>query len=99
MTPLVVLLTVCAPCHPLLAYLLQKILGMVSSLTVILYLCLWNLIYPVNLLTFFGQLFPLINFDIIPEIIVTWLFQLENIDDDAYNEQFELVGFENQGLV
>jgi hypothetical protein len=45
---------------------LNRLLGFVSGLSVILHMFLVTLNYPVQLLEFFGLLFPLITFDAIP---------------------------------
>jgi hypothetical protein len=46
--------------------LLNSLLSIISSLGIILHLFLVTLEYPVELLEFFGLLFPLITFDVFP---------------------------------
>ena len=62
--------------NPILAYFINKLLGMISTLGFITHFCLLNLNYPLNLLNFFAQLFPLIAFDFLPTEWYTSIFAL-----------------------
>ena len=43
--------------------------------------------------------FPLITFDFVPESVLNWIFDLGNIEDEPFNDQFAIVGYEFQSLV
>jgi hypothetical protein len=46
--------------------LLNSLLSIISSLSIILHMFLVTLNYPVEMMNFFGMLFPLITFDVFP---------------------------------
>lgn len=48
------------------SWALNYILSMVTSLTLLLHMCLVSLNYPTNVNNFFSTLFPLVTFDLIP---------------------------------
>lgn len=48
------------------SWALNYILSMVTSLTLLLHMCLVGLNYPANVNNFFSALFPLVTFDLIP---------------------------------
>ena len=85
--------------HPVLQYLINKILGVISALALVTHFCLLDLDYPLNVLTFLGQLFPIIAFDFLPEEWLVSIFQLADLEDDPISEQFESVGYENKSIV
>jgi hypothetical protein len=65
----------------------------------ITHFCLLDLDYPLNLLKFFGDLFPIIAFDILPEGWYEKMFNLSELEDESISDQFEIVGYENTSLV
>lgn len=56
-----------------------------------------DLNYSLNLQEFFGHLFPLITFDILPsDRLYEYVFGLSEIDDSPISEEFDLVGYESR---
>jgi len=54
----------------------------------------FNLIYPVNLQDFFGALFPLLTFDMIPtDEIYETIFGFSKIDTQPLTDQLDAVGY------
>jgi len=85
--------------NPIIIYFINKLLGMISALGFITHFCLLNLDYPLNLLNFFAQLFPLIAFDFLPTEWYTSIFALEGLEDEPLTDQFDTVGYGNKSLL
>ena len=81
--------------------LLNSILSTVESLGVMFHMFLVTLNYPVELLNFFGFLFPLITFDALPvEGLYEKMFRFSNITDDhALTDQFQISGYSSIFIV
>lgn len=62
---------------------------------------LLSLNYPVNVQTFFGQIFPMIAFDLIPfDVINNGIFRFNEVEtDEPLTEQFESVGYESSLII
>ena len=76
---------------------MNTILGAVQSLSIITHMFVISLDYPLELTNFFGQLFTLVTFDIVPYIdeIFDYGFNFQlAADDKPLNEYFEAVGYE-----
>jgi len=66
--------------NPATLFILNKIIASVSILTLIAHLLLIKLNLPINLYDFGGQLFPLVNYDLLPtETVYEYIFGLSAI--------------------
>ena len=62
---------------------LNQLLGLVESISMITHMFLLSLMYPVNVQDFFGQIFPLISFDLLPfDVINEEIFRFEEVEND-----------------
>jgi hypothetical protein len=62
---------------------LNQLLGMIESISLITHMFLLTLMYPVNVQDFFGQIFPLISFDLLPfDDINEKIFRFEEVEND-----------------
>ncbi len=74
---------------------MNQLLSIIVSLGIILHLFLVCLNYPVDLLNFFGLLFPLITFDVFPvsSLYEKWFHFAEITTDHAISDQYNIVGY------
>lgn len=73
---------------------MQKLLELVGPLAIVTHFVLLDLEYPVNIQEFFGLIFPMITFDVFPtDDLYQAQFQVNDMEDDALTEQFDLVGY------
>ena len=81
--------------HPATMYFASALLGIVEPLSIQMHLALLDLKYPANVRSFFQQFFPFITFDIVrTDVVYELMFEIDSIEDKAFNEQFESVGYE-----
>jgi hypothetical protein len=76
-------------------------LSIVTTLAIILHMFLVTLNYPVQMMNFFGMLFPLITFDAIPTTkLYEKMFNFAEIStDQPLTDQFNTVGYSSIFLV
>lgn len=77
--------------------ILNQLLSAVSNLQVIAHMFLITLDYPVNTMNFFGGLFPLVAFDILPLDLIIYelnLFNMNDLETQSVSVLFEIVGYE-----
>lgn len=79
----------------LLNGLFYELLSIIASLGIILHMFLVTLNYPVEMMDFFGLLFPLITFDIFPVSgVYEKLFHFAEITTDhPLTDQFNTIGY------
>ena len=70
--------------HPIFQMIINKIFNLISPLKNISHFVLHKMNYPANIADFFGQLFPLIIFDIIPEDILSFVYRLDKAPDAPF---------------
>jgi hypothetical protein len=79
---------------------MNTILSSVSSLGVIFHMFLISLDYPVELMEFFGLIFPLITFDALPVgPLYEKIFKFEKINDQVLSDQFDNAGYSSIFIV
>ncbi len=80
-----------------LSALLNYLLSQLASLSIIMHMFLINLNYPVQMMKFFGTIFPLIVFDIIPVTVPNeHIFHFEEITTDyGLSDQFSISGYQS----
>lgn len=68
---------------------------MVTTLSLILHMSLVSVQYPVELMEFFGILFPFVTLDLVKtDSLYEKMFRFSEIDDDRpLTDQFEIVGY------
>lgn len=77
--------------------ILNQLLSVVSNLQIIAHMFLITLDYPTNTMNFFGGLFPLVAFDILPlDTIISELnlFNMNDLETQSLSVLFEIVGYE-----
>ena len=77
--------------------ILNQLLSVVSNLQIIAHMFLITLDYPTNTMNFFGGLFPLVAFDILPlDTIISELnlFNMNDLETHSLSVLFEIVGYE-----
>ena len=81
--------------------LLGTLLQSVSSLGIIFHMFLVTLNFPVEMMNFFGLMFPLITFDALPvESLYEKIFHFSNITtDQALTTQFDSFGYSSIFIV
>jgi hypothetical protein len=66
--------------NPAVSFTINQLLGIVSSLGIIIHFVIIDLAYPLRMQIFFADLFPLITFDIIPtDVLYDMLFGTSTI--------------------
>lgn len=71
--------------------IMDRLLGVIRSLSIITHMTLISVLYPKNVTEFFGQIFDLVSFDIFyTENLYNWMFQWEN---KAFSEAFGALGY------
>jgi hypothetical protein len=80
-----------------LSALLKYLLSLIASLSIIMHMFLINLNYPVQMMKFFGTIFPLIVFDIFPTSIPNEnIFHFAEIFTDyGLSDQFSIAGYQS----
>jgi hypothetical protein len=75
-------------------FLLNGLLGLVGELTIVSHFVVLDLHYSVNLQTFFGSIFPLLIFDVLPtDDWYETIFTLSKVVDEPKSTKFEEVGY------
>ena len=79
-------------------FILNQLLGLVSSLNIILHFMCMGLDYPLRMQLFFGGLFHLITFDAMPtDDLYNLLFSTKSFEDDEpLSEQFDIIGYSSR---
>lgn len=73
---------------------LNRLLSSIRSLGLIVHMFLLSLSYPLNCLSFFGQIFNLISFNLIPTAyIFEKVFQFSAVQDSYLSDWFSWVGY------
>ncbi len=94
---IIVVLTIFSVSPPV-AFILNQLLGIVTSLNIILHFLCIGLDYPLRMQLFFGGLFPLITFDAMPtDDLYNLLFSTKSFEDDEpLSEQFDIIGYSSR---
>ncbi len=79
----------------LLSSVLSQLLSVIRSLTIIVHMFVISLLFPANCVKFFGMLFPLVMFDILPTSpLANYIFSFSDLRGDyALTFQFNAVGY------
>ena len=73
---------------------LNRLLSSIRSLGLIVHMFLLSLSYPLNCLSFFGQIFNLISFNLLPTAyIFEKVFQFSAVQDSYLSDWFSWVGY------
>jgi hypothetical protein len=69
-------------------------LGLISELVYVSHMVVLELNYSVNLQVFFGSIFPLLIFDVLPsDDIFEVIFNLSEVPDEPRSEKFDEIGY------
>lgn len=81
--------------------LLNSLLSIISSLSIILHMFLVTLNYPVEMINFFSLLFPLITFDVFPvsNVYEKWFHFSEITTNHPLTSQYNTVGYSSIFLI
>ena len=81
--------------------LLNNILSSIISISIIFHMFLVTLDYPVEMMDFFGIIFPLISFDAIPvDALFERMFKFSEVTTDAaLSDQFDSAGYSSYFIV
>jgi hypothetical protein len=80
---------------------LQYLWGLVNTLQLVTHTPLFDINLPANLQLFLTTIFSVVNFDILaPSSVLRVVFDLAHEDEyEPYNENFELLGYDNSNFI